>query len=115
MSASTTALLTDFAGVAALLKVSRRAELVKAGMISASEEIVAENRSAPIAALLASYVASLRASGAVEKHVQGVQRRLTTLCGQCRFRTLQDVTRDGVEAWLLRPENQQRSARTKNT
>src|SRR5689334_15658476 len=62
------------AAKAKLAELVRRAELVKAGVISPSEEVVAENRSAPIAPLIASYVASLRASGSVDKHVHGVER-----------------------------------------
>jgi integrase len=100
---------------AKLAEWERRAELVKAGVITPAEETISENRRSPIAPQIESYVASLRASGATPKHVTSLQRRLNLLCEQCGFRTLRDLNRDAVESWLLRGDNLRRSARTKNT
>jgi integrase len=103
------------AAKAVLAEHVRRAELVKSGVISPVEDNVADNRGIPIAKHVESYAGSLRAGGATPKHVRSVQRRLTLLFAQARIRSLKDITRDAVEKWILRPENERRSTRTRNT
>ncbi len=105
----------EAAARAVLVELERRAELVKAGVLTASQEAVAGHRRAPVAHHIDAYVTSLQARGVTEKHSRGVQRRVTELFDGCNFRSLRDVNRETVERWLGTGANLRRSARTRNT
>jgi integrase len=105
----------EAAARAVLVDLERRAELVKAGVLSPAQDAVADHRRASVAHHIDGYVASLSARGCAERHVRSVRKRLSLLFGECQFRSLRDVNRDAVERWLGQGANLRRSARTRNT
>ncbi len=105
----------EAAARAVLVELERRAELVKAGVLSPVQDAMSDHRRAPVAHHIDAYAASLRARGVTEKHSKGVKRRVIELFEGCGFRSLRDVNREAVERWLGSGANLRRSARTRNT
>jgi integrase len=99
---------------AVLADLERRAELVRAGIVTPAQDAIADHRRTTITAHVAAYVESLAIKGNTPKHVATVQRHLREVIAACGFRTLADIRREPVERWLAGPANQRRSARTKN-
>jgi integrase len=100
---------------AVLSELEKRAELVRAGVLTPAQDAVADHKRATIAGHVEAYIDSLRSRGNTPKHYNTVKRLLNTVIAGCRFRTLADIRREPVERWLSGPENAKRSARTKNT
>jgi integrase len=99
---------------AVLADLERRAELVKAGVITPAQDAVADHKRTTIAGHGEAYLASLQAKGVTPEHLRNVRRQLAGVIDGCRFRTLADVMREPVERWLTGPANARRSARTRN-
>lgn len=98
-----------------LVELERRAELVRAGVLSPAQDAVATHKRTPIAKHVDAYIASLVARGTTAKHVRTQKRLLTTVLEECRFRTLNEIRREPLERWLTQGANLKRSARTRNT
>jgi integrase len=98
-----------------LAQLERRAEMVRSGVLSEAEDMVADHRRSPIELHVASYIASLNARGVTKRHALNQRRLLTAVLDECGFKSLQDVRREKVERWLTTGENLRRSARTRNT
>ncbi|MGH8311499.1 MAG: tyrosine-type recombinase/integrase, partial [Steroidobacteraceae bacterium] len=105
----------ESAARAVLVGLERRAELVRAGVLSAAEDATADHKRARIDGHVDVYIESLRAKGCTPKHCHTVRRLVTTLFTACKFKALRDIKRETVERWLAGPDNAMRSARTKNT
>jgi len=99
---------------AVLADLERRAELVRAGVMSAEQDQVSDHRRAPIQRHVDSFIDSLRARGDGDRHVRNIRRLVTTVITECNIRTLRDVKRETIEKWLLTGANVRRSARTRN-
>src|SRR5262245_60247566 len=97
-----------------LADLERRAERVRAGLITPAEARTAEHLTTPIGEHVAAFLASLEASGATPKHVRETRRVLTRVLKGCDFLTLAGVERTPVEHWLNRRRNEGASARTRN-
>jgi integrase len=102
------------AAKAVLADLVRRAELIRAGVISAEQYAVSDHRRAPIARHIDCFIDSLRARGDGDRHVRNIRRLVTTVITECNLRTLRDVKRETIEKWLLAGANVNRSARTRN-
>jgi len=100
---------------AVLADLERRAELVKAGVITPSQDAVANHSRSTIEGHVEAYLSSLQAKGVTPKHLKAVVRLLRGVLGGCRFQRLGDIRREAVERWLTGPANATRSARTRNT
>jgi len=98
-----------------LVQLERRAELVKAGVLTPEQDAISTHKRTTITTHVEAYVASLNARGCTPKHVHTQKRLLTTVLEECRFRSLADVKREPVERWLTQGANRTRSARTRNT
>jgi integrase len=105
----------ESAARAVLVELERRAEMVRAGVLTVAEDAISDQRRAPVAHHFDAYLSSLAARGCTPKHCHSVKRRLTAVFTECRFRSLKDVKCEAVEAWLITGANLRRSARTKNT
>jgi integrase len=105
----------ESAARAFLVELERRAELVRAGIMTAAQEATADHQRVTIGIHTEAYLASLKASGTTPKHQATVRRLLTTLLQGCGFKRLADIRRDRVEAWLSSGPIASRAARTKNT
>jgi integrase len=105
----------ESAARARLVELERRAERVRAGVLSSAEDAISDHRLVAVAHHVDAYIASLAARGCTSKHRASVKRRVAELFAGCRFRTLADVRRERVETWLATGANLRRSARTRNT
>lgn len=105
----------ELAAKAVLAELERRAEMVRAGVLTSAEDAVADSRRAPITGHVQRYVESLVARETTPKHCRTQRRLLTTLVEDCNLRTLAEVKREPVERWLVEAERRGKSARTRNT
>jgi integrase len=97
-----------------LADLERRAERVRAGLITPAEARTAEHLATPIGEHVAAYVTSLEASGASPKHVAESRRVLTRVLQGCGVETLASLERSAVERWLNRRRQEGASGRTRN-
>ncbi|MFM7136927.1 MAG: hypothetical protein ACKO1M_07645, partial [Planctomycetota bacterium] len=94
---------------AVLAELERRAEHVKAGIVTQAEVNVAEHADTPVVEHAEAYVAALahkRGKGArrtvSSQHVANVDYTLRLAFDECGFRWLRDLNRDAVERWVHR-------------
>src|SRR5258706_908604 len=99
---------------AVLADLERRAELVKAGVITAAQDAISIHRRTTITAHVEAYLASLQAKSVTAQHLKNVRQQIAGVIEGCRFKTLADIKREPVERWLTGPANANRSARTRN-
>lgn len=97
-------------------ELERRAELVKAGVVTADENAVADHQAVPLADHFDAYVGYLVAQGVSERHPQDIRRQLDRLAADCAFAKLPDLGRDALERWLTAQAKAGKiGARTRNT
>src|SRR5262245_19607193 len=97
-----------------LAELERKAERLRAGLLTPAEARVAGHLSRPIAEHFADYLTGLEASGASRKHVAEAGRILRAVLAGCGFDTLAALERSAVERWLNRRRLAGASARTRN-
>lgn len=81
----------------------RRSELVKVGVLSASQARAADNARDGLGAHFAAYADSIRGKRGGPPspvHVANVRRYLAKLAGDCGWRRLGDLTRESLDAWI---------------
>jgi integrase len=105
---------TEDAARQVLAELERKAERVRAGLLTPTESRTAEHIAKPIGEHVANYLASLEASGATRKHVAESRRILQAVLGGCEFATLAGVERTALEGWLNQRRLDGASARTRN-
>lgn len=93
----------------------RRAELVKARVVTAAEDAIADHQGTPLAGHLAAYLLTLEAEGTSPAHRANVRRCLDRLAADCGFRRLGDLRRERLERWLVAQAKAGMGARTRNT
>jgi integrase len=100
---------TADAARAVLADLERRAEKVRAGIVTQAEAGVAEHADAPVAEHVDGYLEALahkRGKGARRtvspQHVANVGHSLRLVVAECGFRRLRDLNRDAVERWVHR-------------
>ena len=98
-----------------LADLERRAELVKAKVITADEDAAAQHQSTPFADHLEAYIGSLEAAGACPEHRKERRRQLRRLATTCNWRALADLQRDSLERWLALQTREGMGARTRNS
>ena len=98
-----------------LSDLERRAELVKAEVITAAEAATGEHQGRPLAEHLDAYLTHLEAAGTAAKHRYEVRRQLNRLAAECRFGRLADLDAGAVERWLVQQEAEGMGGRTRNT
>lgn len=106
-----------------LAKLQRRAELVKANVISAAEDAVADHQAVPLNEHFDAFKMHLESAGTTLKYRDETLRRLRRIAIDCGFAKLTDLDREALECWLVRicrPQNRDEkmilgaSARTRN-
>ena len=95
--------------------LERRAELVKAGVMTASEDAAADHLRTPIKGHRDAYLTHLKAKGVCEDHHDNVERQLKRLMDECKIGTLADLDAGAVERWLTTQAKTAMSGRTRNT
>jgi hypothetical protein len=92
----------------------RRAELVKANVITAAENRTASHQTRPLAHHFDVYGEHLQAIGVTEKHGKERRHYLDQLAADCCFTRLADLTREAFERWLAQRTGSGMSARLRN-
>jgi len=103
-----------------LAELVRRAEYVRAGIITPQQARVARHADVPISEHVAAYLEHLKAKTVrgkrvSEKHRENVRRQLGRLVEECGFSRLGDIDRDAMVRWMNRADEKGMSARTRNT
>ncbi len=96
-----------------LSKLERRAELVKAEVISTGEAATADHQRTPIADHFAAYLNHVQAKGATATHLADLKRKAERLFADC-FASLRDIDAETLESWLNERQTEGMSARTRN-
>jgi hypothetical protein len=94
--------------------LERRAELVKAGVMTLKEDQIADHQATAISEHFDAYEASLRSKGVTDGHRKETRRCLDRLAEECLFRRLSDMKRGPLEKWLTKVAAKGMSARTRN-
>ena len=97
-----------------LADLERRAELVRANVITASENEIADHQSTPLADHFTAFEAFLRAKCVTKVYLANTRRYLDQLALDCNFLRLSDLRREAFEAWLVTKIDAGVSARTRN-
>ncbi len=105
---------TEDAARQVLADLERKAERVRAGLITPAEARTAEHLTTPVAEHIDAYIGSLEAKGASRGHVRESRRILAAVFSSCEFRTLADFDRGAFERHLNRRRQAKVSARTRN-
>ena len=98
-----------------LADLERRAELVKAKILTTAEDAVADHQHTSLDQHFAAYLTHLEAEGTSPAHRENVNRCLRRLAADCRFSKLADLTREALERWLVAKADEGMGARTRNT
>jgi len=103
-----------------LADVVRRAEQVKAGIITPQQDSAADHAVVPIPGHIEVYLQHLRAKTVrgrrvSEKHRYNVRLQLERLVEECAYSRLRDITRESMERWMNSAEESGMGARTRNT
>jgi integrase len=99
---------------AKLVEFVRRAEMVRAGVLSPAEDACSDHRRTLVGRHVEDFLASLRARGNGERHVRNIKRLLNVVLSECQIRALRDIKRETIERWLTSGSNVTRAARTRN-
>ncbi len=97
-----------------LAELVKRAEHLRAGLLTAGEARTVDYQAAPLADHIAAYIAHLEAKGCTAAHRANVEGRLHRLTAECGFGRLRDLERGKLESWLLARAGEGMSARTRN-
>ena len=93
--------------------LERRAELVKAKVLTASEDAIADHQETPLAGHIAAYLDHQKAKG-VSRRADDVQRQLRRVAADCGFRRLADLSGTALEKWLAARRAEGMGAGTSN-
>ncbi len=105
----------EVAARAVLTQFERRAELIRAGVITAAESDAADHAGAPLSRHLDFYERHLRAKGCDPRRISMLRRRLERLARDCRFSRLNKVSAGVVEQWLVERAEAGMAAATRNS
>ncbi len=94
--------------------LERRAELVKAGVMTPREDQIADHHATTLTEHFDAYESSLRSKGVTDGHRKETRRCLDRLAEQCLFRRLSDMKRGTLEKWITQESAKGMSARTRN-
>lgn len=97
-----------------LSELERRAELVRAGVISPVEDAVANHRNVSLVQHFSDFETSLRARNVTGSHQATTLRYLNRLAAACHWERLRDLHRGRFEQWLSGQTANGTSARTRN-
>src|SRR5262245_36168624 len=98
-----------------LADLERKAELVKANVMTSTEAAAAQHQSKPISEHFDAYIAFLEAKGACKEHRIERLRQLNRIAKDCSFHRLADLDRSKLESWLTLQVRNGMSARTRNS
>ncbi len=97
-----------------LADLRQRAELVRAGVMSAEEDQAATHQPSPIGEHIDQYLRHLVLKSS-DAHVVNVKAHLLRLADECRIKTLQDVRADRLVSWMAASQGAGMGPSTLNT
>ncbi len=97
-----------------LADLERRAELVKAKVITSAEDTIAQHQKTTLADHFDAYGEHLRAKEVTGKRVKESRYYLERLAAECPFASLADLRREALERWLGKRTAEGMSARNRN-
>ena len=102
------------AAAAVLTALEKRAEHVRSGILSPSEDAIADHQTVPLADHFNDYLINMRSRGLSDSHISEVTRYLRKLATECRFGRLSDLIRSRFDQWLVDRRNEDAGARSLN-
>jgi len=97
-----------------LADLERRAELVKANVITAAENAVSDHQTVALSDHFGAYLVKLESDGTTDGHRKNVKRCLERVARECSLSHLGDVQREVFERWFNQQAKAGMSARTRN-
>ena len=104
----------ESAARAKLNEFVRRSELVKANVITAAQDSVADHQDTPLAEHLTAYIEHQRAKALNDDRINSTQARIRRVAGECGFARLRDLNAAGLERWLTARQSEGMSAGNRN-
>lgn len=102
------------AAMSVLTKLERRAEKVRCGIVSASEDRASDWLDVPLDDMIEDYAAHLKAKGVSKRQVPDRKQQLNKVFSECGFNKLRDIDRTAFEGWLNLQADQNMSAARRN-
>lgn len=103
------------AAQAVLRDLVERAEKVRAGIVSATDDAVRDWLETPVASLLKEYLDSLRSKRRSVSHIEDCRRLNSRLFRECGFTVMRDLIAAPVERWLAKRSDEGMAPRTRNS
>jgi integrase len=100
---------------AVLASLERRAELVRAGVMTPAEHDAASHADVPLAKHLDAYERHLKVKGCDARRILMLRRRIERLARECRFNKLNRMSGGPVERWLVERADEGMAAATRNS
>ena len=97
-----------------LAELERRAELVRAGVLSPKEDSISDQSTCLLKDHIGEYLAYLKAKGSTKTHQRDRRRYLDQIMKDCRFERIRDLDRNTLERLLYKQLEDGVSARTAN-
>jgi len=94
--------------------LERRAELVKAGVMTTKEDAVSLHQATPLQVHFDAYADNMRARGLSATHHKYTRKHLDRIKAECGFAALKDFDREVFERWLVKLTDEGAGARTRN-
>ena len=99
---------------AVLARLERRAELVRAGVLTAAEDETADHAGAPLNKHFDAYERHLHAKSGDPRRISMLRRRLERLARECGFSRLNRMSAGPVDRWLVAQKDAGMAAATRN-
>ncbi len=103
------------AAKAVLADMVGRAQLVKAKVMTAAQDAIANHSDTPIGEHFEAYLTYLQAVGNCPRHIANVKRQFESVTAGCGFGRLADLKGDKLTQWLVNRKAKGMGARTRNT
>ncbi len=102
------------AALSVLADLERRAELVKAGVMSTAEDTMADHQDTPLLRHLDAYGSHLAAKGVAETWINTTKQRFRKVATGCGFKRLAGLSGEALERWLVAQQDAGMSAGSRN-
>ena len=104
----------ETAARAVLADLVRRSELVKARVITSTEDAIASHQDVPLTDHVEAWLAHLEAKGVTKGRIKTNRQRFTQVAEDCGFTRLMDLDGGELEKWMLRKAKEGMSAGSRN-
>lgn len=94
--------------------LARRAEHVKAGILTPVQDSMSNHQNTPLAKHVGAYEAHLRAKGVTKGRIKTNRQRFMAVAKDCEFNRLVDLNGDDLEQWLVGKTEAGMSAGSRN-